>query len=111
MSRDIDTVWHTSNPNVSGSAPDAKVQLWTYLKLSLILVVVASSLLFWDYLLTIRDEWRYIWRRKFSLVTMLYFINRYVTMTYRLFVLIEMFSIHGVTPAAANKMSVYYSSR
>lgn len=52
--------------------------------------VAATILLYYDYLLTLPDEIRCIWKRKFSFATVLFFVNRYVTLLYRTLMIIQM---------------------
>ncbi|KIJ53735.1 hypothetical protein M422DRAFT_241979 [Sphaerobolus stellatus SS14] len=45
--------------------------------------LAASAFLFWDQLITMREEIELIWCTKWSLVTIVFFISRYVTFTIR----------------------------
>jgi len=42
--------------------------------------IACFAVFMYDYLLTLNDEIKYIWRRHFSLVTFAYFFNRYYAM-------------------------------
>ncbi|PCH34968.1 hypothetical protein WOLCODRAFT_155612 [Wolfiporia cocos MD-104 SS10] len=52
--------------------------------------VAATTLLVYDYSLTFSREIRCIWGRKFSGATVLYLLNRYLTLIYRILMIIEM---------------------
>ncbi|KZT66239.1 hypothetical protein DAEQUDRAFT_740110 [Daedalea quercina L-15889] len=61
--------------------------------------IAATTLLFYDYTLTFSREVRCIWRRKFSLATVLFLLNRYLFIVYRILMTVEMF------PLAQNPMA------
>ncbi|CAL1698806.1 unnamed protein product [Somion occarium] len=64
--------------------------------------VAATTLLIFDYLLTLSEEIKCIWKRKFTGVTILFFINRYVTLMYRILMIVQMVSFDNQTESTAN---------
>ncbi|OBZ79303.1 hypothetical protein A0H81_00413 [Grifola frondosa] len=51
-------------------------------------VIASSAVLFFDFLVTIGLEVRFIWGRKFTGATVVYFINRYATLAERIILII-----------------------
>ncbi|KIK56467.1 hypothetical protein GYMLUDRAFT_821304 [Collybiopsis luxurians FD-317 M1] len=52
----------------------------------------STIFLYWDYLLTLSDEFRYFWKRPVGVSTVLFFLNRYLTMLGDIVVTISLFS-------------------
>jgi len=61
--------------------------------------VAATTLLFYDYVLTFAREVRCIWHRRFSGATILFLLNRYLTLVYRVLMTVETFPL-GKNPAS-----------
>ncbi|KAI0726520.1 hypothetical protein C8Q72DRAFT_796584 [Fomitopsis betulina] len=65
--------------------------------------ITATTLLFYDYALTFSREIRCIWRRKFTGATVLFLLNRYLFLVYRILMMVEIFSL-GQNPNAGQVM-------
>ncbi|KAK7678287.1 hypothetical protein QCA50_018635 [Cerrena zonata] len=61
-----------------------------------------DTLVMYDYLLSLSTEIRCIWKRKFSAATILYFINRYGIIFYRITEVIQVVSFKNPTEAEAD---------
>lgn len=49
-------------------------------------------MLYYDYMLTLKDEIAFIWNRKSGSVTVLYFLNRYISLAGNIPVLLKYFA-------------------
>ncbi|KLO13202.1 hypothetical protein SCHPADRAFT_928690 [Schizopora paradoxa] len=56
-------------------------------------IIACYSLFIYDYLLTLNDEIKYIWRRQFSLGSFIFFVNRYYAMITLALTVFENFSL------------------
>ncbi|KAI0696084.1 hypothetical protein BC835DRAFT_1414477 [Cytidiella melzeri] len=74
-------------------------------------MVAATTLLFYDYLLTFPDELRCIWSRKFSGATVLFVLNRYVSLISQLLLTIQLFSWDNQSQDAADTFTVFAALR
>ncbi|KIK51495.1 hypothetical protein GYMLUDRAFT_252017 [Collybiopsis luxurians FD-317 M1] len=56
----------------------------------------SATFLYWDYLLTLPDEFRYFWKRPAGtiVVTVLFFLNRYISVLGNIAVTISLFFSH-----------------
>jgi len=66
--------------------------------------VAATTLLFYDYMLTFSRELRCIWGRKFSGATLLFFLNRYLTLIYRVLMVVDMLPWQGLPQQTADNI-------
>jgi len=83
--------WAVSMSQDDASALNALVaEKMTEMVIANCCAVAATILLYYDYLLTLQDEIRCIWKRKFSFATVLFFVNRYVTLLYRTLMIVQM---------------------
>ncbi|KAK7685438.1 hypothetical protein QCA50_011301 [Cerrena zonata] len=64
--------------------------------------VAATTLLVYDYILTLPAEISCIWKRKLSAGTLIYFINRYGSLLYRTLMVVQMVSFENATEAEAD---------
>lgn len=65
--------------------------------------VAATTLLLYDHILTLPAEMSCIWKRKLSAGTLIFFINRYGTLLYRLLLTtVQVFSFANTTEAEAD---------
>ena len=67
--------------------------------------MAATTLFFFDYILTFHAEISCIWKRKLSAGTLIYFINRYGTMLYRTLMIVQLVSFESATEAQADLVS------
>ncbi|KAI1794289.1 hypothetical protein LXA43DRAFT_996398 [Ganoderma leucocontextum] len=58
--------------------------------------VASTSLVFYEYAITIGLEVQQIWRRKISGVTALFILTRYITLLHRILVVISLSSLHSL---------------
>ena len=63
-----------------------------------------QALLYYDYLLTIPAEIQCIWKRKLTLASILFLINRYATLVTRTLLIIQTVSWSHVTDDEADKV-------
>ncbi|TCD64640.1 hypothetical protein EIP91_003842 [Steccherinum ochraceum] len=70
--------------------------------------VAAATLLFYDFFLTLGDEIKCVWKGKFSGVTVLFVLNRYVTIVYRALMLIQLmpWNTNALTEAQADTVDI-----
>lgn len=59
------------------------------------MLILWEALLFYDYVLTFSREIRCIWHRKFTGATVLFLLNRYIFLVYRILMTVETFSLGG----------------
>ncbi|KAL4247834.1 hypothetical protein ABKN59_007540 [Abortiporus biennis] len=71
-----------------------------------ICIVIATVLCYYDYTLTFSDEWRCIWKRRYSGATVCFFINRYFTLIYISLLLVNFVSFGPVPSDSAHKLFI-----
>ncbi|KAH9939942.1 hypothetical protein B0H21DRAFT_755571 [Amylocystis lapponica] len=65
--------------------------------------VAATTLLFYDYAVTFSREVKCIWGRKFTLATVLFLLNRYLTILNRILMVVDMLPWQSLPQATADK--------
>jgi len=65
--------------------------------------VAATTLLFYDYVVTFSREIRCIWGRKFTWATVLFVLNRYLTLLNRILMIVDMLPWQNFPQATADK--------
>ncbi|OSX61290.1 hypothetical protein POSPLADRAFT_1182434 [Postia placenta MAD-698-R-SB12] len=68
--------------------------------------VAATTLIFYDYFLTFSREVRCIWGRKFSGATVIFMLNRYLTLVYRVLMLVDMLPWQSQPQTVANDVCI-----
>ncbi|KAJ3489253.1 hypothetical protein NLI96_g2240 [Meripilus lineatus] len=69
--------------------------------------IAATTLLYFDCIITFEDEIKYIWQRKFTGATVVCCINRYVTLAYRTLMIIQILPWHDQPKATG--LRYYYT--
>ncbi len=59
----------------------------------MVALISATALLFYDYILTLRHEVRFVWGRRFSAATALFLVNRYFIILLYLVDVVTLFPI------------------
>lgn len=65
-----------------------------------------AALLLFDYLLTLSGEIKFVWGRKFSFVTVLFALNRYVTLLSKVFLFANELYWPGQTDSVRRQVCV-----
>lgn len=71
-----------------------------------VLSLVAYTILYYDYTLTISDEVRFFWGRKYGSITILFYINRYLSIIGIIPVILQSFA--DWTPSGCNILQKYH---
>lgn len=61
---------------------------------------------FYDHIFTFSQEVTYVWNRRFSAITVVFVLNRYVVMSDRIVRLFQFKSWDGVSAADANRVRI-----
>ncbi|KAI0070570.1 hypothetical protein K474DRAFT_1680049 [Panus rudis PR-1116 ss-1] len=67
--------------------------------------VAATTLLYYDYIMTLPAEIRCMWRRPINAGTILFFINRYISLLYRALMLVQMSSWAALDESVADMLT------
>lgn len=73
------------------------------------MLFISTALLFYDYFLTLDREIRCVWRSKFSGVTVLFLLNRYVTLLYRVLMIVQLMSWGAFEEVTADRVRPFFS--
>lgn len=75
------------------------------------ILTLQSGLLIYDHAITLSDEIRYVWKRKASGATVIFVLNRYISLLYQLFMTIQLFTWASESEDAADKVCTFDPGR